>query len=315
VKTRDKGIRAVPTVILSGFLGAGKTTLLNHLLAQGMSGRKVGVVVNDFGKLNIDGRLVERGESPVIELSSGCVCCSLQQGLVDAVLTLSQRADLDLIVVEASGISLLSALLRTLDNPELVGRIRLGKVVAVIDARRYLKALHVLPAIQDQVEHANFIVLNHCDEVDTAVVEATRLRLQRENPGAPIALSEYGNMDLRLLFDEASSATRIEHPAHHHEHWHSYEVKVPAGLDANELLRMVNRLPKSVERVKGFVGMGEGLAVLQKVGQFPATLTPSASMSASDGRNTLVVLARRPVEAGIKKAFLGRPDIEIAATS
>lgn len=104
----------VPVLVVSGFLGAGKTTLINHLLAHRPAAERVGVIVNDFGRINIDGKTLGPRADRVVELSGGCICCSLQAGLTDAVQALAAREDLDRIIVEASGISSLSALLRTL---------------------------------------------------------------------------------------------------------------------------------------------------------------------------------------------------------
>ena len=305
----------LPTVILAGFLGAGKTTLLNRLLAEGLSGRRTGVIVNDFGRLNIDRQLVENRAREIIELSSGCLCCSLQPGLIAAVRALAGRATLDLLVIEASGVSVLSALLHVLAAPELAGAIHVGRIVAMIDARRYLSALHDLPVIKDQVAHANLLVLNHCDEADAAVVNAAMLRLERENPAAPVVVAEFANFDLALVLDGAARAPDVGHPEHHHEHWHTYEVKVPGDINAGELLDLVNQLPASVERVKGLVGDGEQSGVLQKVGPYAATLARHPPASGAGLRDTLVVMARAPLGRSLKQIFPRRRGFEVVAAT
>jgi G3E family GTPase len=296
-------LKQLPAVVISGFLGAGKTTLLNRLLAHGLAGKKAGVIVNDFGKLNVDGRLVRKGEHPLLELSNGCVCCSLQTGLSTAVRTLAARGDLDLLVIEASGISVSSALLHALTSPELAERIRLSKVVAVVDARRYAQVLHALPVIRDQVARANLIVLNHCDEVDAVTIEASKGRLRQENPDAPIVVAEHGNVSFDTLLANVTSAERFEHPLQHDGQWHSYEIELPDDFDPNQLLAMADRLPNAVERVKGFVACGTELHVLQKVGPFPASLERWAGESLTEARNTLVVIAREPVAAELGRIF------------
>src|SRR5689334_3516450 len=171
----------LPIVVISGFLGAGKTTLLNRLLAEGIPRKRAGVIVNDFGKLNVDAGLVRKGELPLVELSSGCVCCNLQLGLFEAVRTLATRGDLDMLVIETSGISVSSALLHLLNSRELTDDIRSRKVIAVIDACRYSRVLYSLPVIRDQVVHADLLVLNHCDEVDATMIDAAKLRLRQDN--------------------------------------------------------------------------------------------------------------------------------------
>jgi G3E family GTPase len=303
----------LPTIVISGFLGAGKTTLLNRLLAHGLAGKRAGVIVNDFGKLNVDGRLVQKGEHPLLELSNGCVCCSLQTGLSTAVRTLVARGDLDLLVIEASGISVSSALLHALASPDLADRVRLSNVVAVIDARRYSQVLHALPVIRDQVACANLLVLNHCDEVDAVAVEAAQDRLRQENPDAPIVVTEHGNITFDHLLGEATRTNALEPPLRHDAHWHAYEVVLPDDVDPNQLRTLAGKLPEAVERVKGVVARGDELYVLQKVGPFPASLERWPGGPQNGARNSLVVIARKPVAAELGQVFAGCT--VVAATS
>jgi G3E family GTPase len=298
-------MKPLPTIIISGFLGAGKTTLLNRLLAHGLAGKRAGVIVNDFGRLNVDGRLVRDGEHPLLELSNGCVCCTLQPGLARAVQALVARGGLDLLLVEASGISVTSALLHALDSPELAESVRVGTVIAVVDARRYARVLHALPVIRDQVVHANLIVLNHCDEVDAATVDAARDRLRQENPAAPVIATEHGNVAFEDLLSESPRAAATAHGAGHAQPWHAYEVVLPDGADADRIRALADQLPAAVERVKGFVARGGERLVLQKAGPFPASLERCAEGARGGAGNTLVVVASRNVEAELARVFTG----------
>lgn len=304
----------LPAVVICGFLGAGKTTLLNRLLAHGLSGARIGLIVNDFGELNVDRRLVHGGgEHPLRELSNGCVCCSLQLGLAEAVRALALRGDLDLLVIEASGISMSSALLHALESAALADAVRVSRVVAVVDARRYGTLLYALPVIRDQVAHADLILLNHCDEVDAATTGAAKDRLRRENPHASIAATRFGDIDVEQFLTGAASAPRtLEHPAHHEQHWHAYEVVMPDAFDVDQLLTLVGQLPETVERVKGIVGRADGLHVLQKVGPFPPTLEPYGGAPDDGARNTLVVVARQAIEERLQHVF--GPRATISAT-
>lgn len=290
-------------MVITGFLGAGKTTLLNRLIAHGLSGRKAGVIVNDFGKVNVDSRLVHSGEHPLLELSNGCVCCSLQVGLRQAVQRLVARGGLDLLIIEASGISVASALLNALNSPELSTMVNSTSAVTVVDARRYAEALHALPVIRDQVVCADVIVLNHCDEVDAATRHATEDLLRRENPRAAILVSEHGNVPFERLFSERVRPKTAEDASPHRENWHAYRVVVPNGFDMNELLARLDQLPQTVERVKGFMLGADERHVLQKVGPFRATLEPWPQGEASDQINMLVIIARHPVESQLKQLF------------
>ena len=298
-------MRPLPAIVISGFLGAGKTTLLNRMLADGLSGKRAGVIVNDFGKINVDGRLVSAGAHPLLELANGCVCCTLQMGLSQAVRTLAARDELGLLLVEASGISVSSALLQTLKAPDLADSLSVSKVIAVIDARRYTQVLHALPVIRDQVAHANLIVLNHCDEVDPATIDASRDRLRQDNPDAPIVVSEHGNVALDELMRETIPTEPPARRTGHDEHWHAYEVVLPDDADPGHVRALADQLPDAVERVKGFVSRGDEMHVVQKVGPFPATVERRAEGAGNDARNVLVVIARAPVEAELRHIFAG----------
>jgi len=294
-------MKPLPAIVISGFLGAGKTTVLNRMLADGLRGRKVGVIVNDFGKLNVDRHLIQGGQRPVLELSNGCVCCTLQLGLSEAVRSLAARGELDLVVIEASGISVSSSLLHVLKSQELAGSVRLSKVIAVVDARRD-HVLHAVPAIADQIVCANLIVLNHCDEVDAATREAATARLRRANADAQIVVTEYGRISADELLREALPKAAVEHSTGHDQRWHAYEVGLADEFDANQLLALIDQLPPTIERVKGCVRNGRELHLLQKVGSFRATLEPWPAVESS-AANTIVVISREPLEMKLRQMF------------
>jgi G3E family GTPase len=291
----------LPVILLTGFLGAGKTTLLNRLLSNGLAGRRAGVIVNDFGKLNIDARLVSGGDHPLLELAGGCVCCTLQMGLTEAIEALAARHDLDVLIIEASGISVTGALLHTLQLCQPANLITVGRVIAMIDARRYTQVLHSLPAIRDQVGRADLLILNHADEVDSATIADAQDRLRQENPSARIVVTQHADLPLEPLFTIAKAGTALEQPLPHGEPWHSYQATLSPGLPIDCVLKSLNALPEDVERVKGFAGDH----LVQKAGSFEATSSRHDAPAAGDddARNKLVIIARRPIESAIRAAF------------
>jgi G3E family GTPase len=301
----------LPAIVISGFLGAGKTTLLNRLLADGLQAPKVGVIVNDFGKLNVDRHLVQAGKHPVQELSNGCVCCTLQLGLSNAVRALAERGGLDLIVIEASGISVSSALLHVLNSRDLANCVRLSKVIAVVDARRD-RVLHAVPVIADQIACANLIMLNHCDEVDAATKEAATDRLRQANPNAHIVVTEHGRISCDELLREAPPKQAIDESPGHGQHWHAYEVALVDRLHADQLLALVDALPATVERIKGFVLKDGKLHLLQKVSHFRATLEPWPPGESSGPANSILFICREPLEMKLRQMFL---DCRVAVTA
>jgi G3E family GTPase len=178
-----------------------------------------------------------------------------------------------------------------------------------VDARRYSQTLHALPVIRDQVARADLIVLNHCDEVGAAAIDEAQVRLRQVNPGAPVVVAAHADIAFDALLTEARSdappATAVEHGSGHDQRWHAYEVVLPDELDATRLLALVDRLPETVERVKGFVTHGNDVHVLQKVGPFPARLEAWPAGPQGVARGRLVVVARQPVGDELRRLFPG----------
>ena len=168
---------AVPVTVVGGFLGAGKTTLVNHIL-RGGHGLKVAVLVNDFGAVNIDAALIASAEGGLYSLSNGCICCGRNQGLVEQLEELlAARADIDHIVIEASGAADPSRIMDTVRHARFSGRLRADAVVTVVDAAGFEDAVAAAPGLaQAQVGAADLLVLNKTDLVDRSRLDAWRAR-------------------------------------------------------------------------------------------------------------------------------------------
>jgi G3E family GTPase len=177
---------SLSTIVLGGYLGAGKTTLLNHLLRHAQ-GRRIAVMVNDFGDIGIDVDLIESTDGEVMNLAGGCICCSVGSDLVAALMALPQRAPPpDLVLIETSGVALPGSVAR---SARLAPGIEIDGVVVLVDAETIrIRAAdrHVGDTVLQQLAEADLLVLNKIDLVDPPTLAATRQWLSGIAPNARI---------------------------------------------------------------------------------------------------------------------------------
>lgn len=228
-----------PVTVLSGFLGSGKTTLLNHILTDiGNDGRKLAVIVNDFSEVNVDADLVHvtRGEDRMVELSNGCICCTLREDLIESVADLARSGKFDQIVIESTGISEPMPVAATFewqfeDGRRLADLAPIDTMVTLVDASQFLSMIRkgtpiaeadrgatteddrtVADLLTDQVEFADLILITKSDLVDADKLHATERMVHAMNPRARVEVVTSGDIAAAKvldahLYDEATAAT------------------------------------------------------------------------------------------------------------
>jgi G3E family GTPase len=291
----------IPLTILTGFLGAGKTSLLNHLL-HAEHGLRVAVMVNDFGAVNIDSQLVVGVEDEqTVNLSNGCICCSIRDDLYAAAVQLIRRPDPpEYLIIEASGVSDPAAVAQTFTTSSLAEQVQLDSILAVVDAEQYLHLEQELEVLAlDQIGVADIVVLNKVDLVTTAQLDAIKTQIRYISRKSRILETTFGRVPLELVlgvgqYDLARLTERDvrdihvhaaanehhhedehdhEHDHQHHDHtlifdtW-SYQQSQPLAFKA--VRQMINNLPTTIYRAKGFLYLDESpdrRGILQVVGK------------------------------------------------
>ena len=259
--------------LLFGFLGSGKTTLACRILTGKTAGEKIAVIVNEFGDVGIDGAILEGRNIDVVELTSGCLCCTLKGSLLNAVEELRDKAGAQRIVVEATGVAQPEELIETFADPSLRDRYDIGPIVTVVDTPKYSKLSVMLGEFYGaQARNADIVILNKVDLAPAADLEAVRRAISGLNSTGEILFAERCDVDLKRLLDGPSSRVvksyRIAHGHsndHDHDHDHGHDHRHPPAqsfvLDASgdagrvAVEQFFRALPENVWRVKGFMSV------------------------------------------------------------
>ena len=288
--------KKIPVTIVTGFLGSGKTTLIRHLL-KNTNGRKLAVLVNEFGEMGIDGELLKSccsNEEDIVELSNGCLCCTVQDEFLPVMLKLMERkAEIDHIIIETSGLALPKPLLHAFNWPELKPQITVDAVVTVVDAvgqatgeicdraRVQTQRLaddsldHETPIeelFEDQLSCADLVVMTKKDLLDDEKFEAVKkIIADKMRPNVKLVTASNGVLAADVLLGMHAQAENDLHNRHsHHEEDHAnglvhehddhidsvvIDITVPHTVE-----NLIGTLKKLIEvheiyRIKGFVNV------------------------------------------------------------
>ena len=285
----DVSKKGLPVTIITGFLGSGKTTLLNHILTN-QEGLKTAVLVNEFGEIGIDNELIVSTDESMVELNNGCICCTINEDLVNAVYKILEREEkIDYLVVETTGLADPLPVALTFLGTELREMTRLDSIVTMVDCSNFSLDLFNSEAALSQIQYGDVIVLNKTDLVDEADVDALEVRVRDLKNDARILRTQKSQVSLPLILSvglfesdkyfETESEHEHEHDHHHdhhdHEHHHhdhdhdhshhlendgfssiSFQFDKPFNIRKFQYF-LDNQLPESIFRAKGILWFDE----------------------------------------------------------
>lgn len=280
-----------PVLIVSGFLGTGKTTFIRQFLAEFDNTERIMIIENDFGEVSFDAALLTQQGIRLQALTSGCICCTLAGDFEKSLHTVLAQADVDLIIIEPSGVGKLSDVLRVCRSAALQDRISVLPPVTIADAQRSLLYLHNFGEFfTDQIEHGQRIFLSHADE-NLLRAEESAAAIRKINPEASIYKTAWETISLKkLLLLPCQPAKKVQcietvqealctdhdhdmhcdHHDHHHDAYHDFNAvtlrseTLRSGIEwKRRAVLMLNSAPGQVVRMKGILPTPEGFISLQ----------------------------------------------------
>jgi G3E family GTPase len=243
-----------PLTVITGPLGSGKTTLLRHIVAT--VPRRLAILMNEFGEIAIDSKIVAGKNIRMAELGGGCVCCSLLGEFEAAVHEIMATITPDLLVVETTGMAEPDSII--LDVQDNLTSVRLDGVVTVADADALIRFPQLGHTTRLQIEAADLLLLNKADLVSAAELEQAQATLSRLRPMAPILPTQRCQVDPELLFG-LMCEHNVKPPHHQHQpEFESISYTATARLDRHAFEAFVEGLSPAVYRAKGFVRFPDG---------------------------------------------------------
>jgi G3E family GTPase len=282
---RQNTAERVPVTLVAGFLGSGKATLVNRILST-QHDQRIAVIVNEFGEVGIDGRLVVGVEENVVQLSNGCLCCTVRGDLVTTLHALLARrreamemVPFDHLLIEASGLASPGPAVQTLlADPGLAAQCRIDGVITLVNAPHIVRQLREHPEASAQLGYADHIIVNHCDQCDATGLAAAEGAIRTYNPHATMETTSQAQVEIPALLQMRTWETGLPrfvqphaledggqphmHDGYAHTEPHTCDVstltlRTAAPLDLNRLklwlLFIIKRRSHELMRFKGIL--------------------------------------------------------------
>lgn len=242
-----------PLTVITGYLGSGKTTLLRHILEK--TDKRLAIVMNEFGDIAIDAKIIKGKNVNIAELEGGCVCCSLTGEFEYAVREILEKVKPEWIILETTGTAEPDAIVLNIEElPEL----RLDAVITIADADALTRFPQLGHIGRVQLEMADILLINKKDLITKEQLEEVEKEVKKSNPKAVIVITEHCNVPLNLLFGIGAGKKAIPRKTRHEKGIEHFSFTTENILDKKKFESFLQTLPKEMYRAKGFVRFKEG---------------------------------------------------------
>jgi G3E family GTPase len=301
---------AIPVTLIGGYLGAGKTTLVNHLL-RNAGGRRLAVLVNEFGELPIDADLIEARDGNVIAIAGGCICCSFGSDLVAALLQMRERsAAIDHLLIETSGVALPQSIVQSLT---LLPGLALDGVIIVADAETILERArdrYMSDTVLRQLTDADIVLLNKTDLISRGQLDTTMQWLAKTQPAVRVVAVRNADVPLEITIGlhprretDSVRMPRLSSLGHQTDGYQTLTFEIDTPCDPELLARDLAEPELGVLRAKGFLRRFDGgFAALQIVGR-RWLVEPAPSWIDGPGRVVCIGLKASMHRAAVQSAI------------
>ena len=288
----------IPIILIAGYLGSGKTTYLNRLLSEA-NGRKLAVLVNDFGAINIDANLIEGSVDDVVALQNGCICCSMAAGMQSAILKVLKREEKpEAIVIEASGVANPGEIIKILSDDAMRPYAPLELVISMLDCQNIATYKpRELGLIREQLRYSGIVMLTKMDKASAEDIACAKKLLQESNPGAVIIEDYQKILNLDLLLGTKKVTPRPNNSPQENTRandlFKSWNYSPVESMSEAEFQKVLNDLPPNTVRGKGFLYLKDYPTVrfeFQMVGK-TAQVQPKGDWGFQNPKTEIVFIA------------------------
>ena len=263
-------------ILITGFLGAGKTTLLRHILQWPGDLSSTAVLVNEFGKVGIDGELLKGFQTPVVELTNGCICCSMQGDMVKSLEEITERFHPTRILIEATGVADPLEVTRFLKTSRLRGHIHASRVVTVLDGDIWKGREYFGPVFYNQIKAAEILLFNKVDLLSREDVSRDMEQIREINSSCAILPTFHCRIDPEVIWSSPGLKTDsldsfFLTPRSHYQSaedlgYVAFSFEDERAFDGDAFRRFIAQMPMNLYRMKGFVNMGGEHFIINHVG-------------------------------------------------